>query len=673
MLFPTTEVMHTMYNEREDGRIRVVIENVRPSVNAGAFPIKRVLGEAVTVWADCFCDGHELLAARVMYRKSGSLLWDYESMELVDNDRWRGGFTVSELGDYEYGVEAWVDHFLTWRHGLKKKYEANSVEEMDYTAGLSLLESARSRVLPADASEFERLRSIIAFTIDDAARFAAAYGDGLLNIMSSAPDIELSYRSDPLHVTVERERASFSAWYEFFPRSCTGNPARHGTLRDAAEYLPQISAMGFDVVYLPPIHPIGEKKRKGKNNSTVAAMDDVGSPWAIGSAAGGHKAIEPALGNFDDFERFIAAAERNGLEVALDLAFQCAPDHPYVSAHPEWFTVRPDGSIQFAENPPKKYEDIVPFNFETREWQALWEELKSVVLFWIDRGVHIFRVDNPHTKPFIFWQWLISEVKREHPETLFLSEAFTRPKVMNRLAKLGFSQSYTYFTWRNSKAEITRYMSELTTGELKEYFRPNFWPNTPDILPQILQFGGENAFILRLVLAATLSSNYGIYGPAFEQAVYAGVEGKEEYENSEKYEVYAWDRSKGERITALITAINKARRKNTALQSNRYLEFYHIDNDYMLFYGKRTADLSNIILVVVNLDPFHVQKGRLNMPLYELGVEMGESYLLEDLLTGCRYVWHEAQNEISLDPAFCGAAVFKLDRRLNREVNFDYY
>jgi len=663
-----------MIDKRKDGRVRVVIENVKPCVDAGAFPIKRVAGEAVTVWADCFCDSHEMLGARVMYRKSGESQWNYEPMEYVDNDRWRGGFTVNELGDYEYGVEAWVDHFLTWRSGFKKKYEVNSIEEADYTAGLSLLERAHSRILPKDLSAFERLRSIITFSSDEAARFETVYGDELLQIMRHAPDTELSYRSASiLHVTVDRKRASFSSWYEFFPRSCTGNPARHGTLRDAAEYLPQIKAMGFDVVYLPPIHPIGEKKRKGKNNSTLAAANDVGSPWAIGSRFGGHKDIEPSLGSFHEFELFVAAAEKNGLEAALDIAFQCAPDHPYISDHPEWFTVRPDGSIQFAENPPKKYEDIVPFNFETKEWEPLWEELKSVVLFWIEKGVRIFRVDNPHTKPFAFWQWLISEVKEEYPEVIFLSEAFTRPKVMNRLAKLGFTQSYTYFTWRNSKAEITRYMSELTTGELKEYFRPNFWPNTPDILPQILQFGGESAFALRLILAATLSSNYGIYGPAFEQAVSAGIKGKEEYDHSEKYEIYAWDHSKGERLTALITALNKARHENSALQSNRFLEFYHIDNDYMLFYGKRTADLSNIILVVVNLDPFHLQKGRLKMPLYEFGIETGESYLLEDLLTGCRYVWHEAQNEIALDPATCGAAVFKLERRLNREVNFDYY
>ncbi|MDR2727839.1 MAG: alpha-1,4-glucan--maltose-1-phosphate maltosyltransferase [Chitinispirillales bacterium] len=663
-----------MYNKREDGRVRVVIENVKPCVDGGAFPIKRVLGEAVTVWADCFCDGHDMLGCRVIYRKSGSPEWEFGPMEFVDNDRWRGGFEVSELGDYEYGVEAWVDHFLTWRHGLKKKYEARCIDEADYTIGLSLLERAHERVLAADMSEFERLRSVAAFSSDETARFEAVYGDELLRIMNRAPDTELSFRSDPpLRVTVDRKRASFSSWYEFFPRSCTGNPARHGTLRDAAECLPKISAMGFDVVYLPPVHPIGEHKRKGKNNSAEAAANDPGSPWAIGSRAGGHKSIEPHLGNFDDFERFLAAAQKSGLEIALDIAFQCAPDHPYVNARPQWFNVRPDGTIQFAENPPKKYEDIIPFNFETGDWEALWDELKSVVLFWIDKGVRIFRVDNPHTKPFIFWQRLISDVKREYPETLFLSEAFTRPKVMNRLAKIGFSQSYTYFTWRNSKTEITRYMSELTKGELKEYFRPNFWPNTPDILPQILQFGGENAFVMRLVLAATLSSSYGIYGPAFEQAVSAGSEGKEEYENSEKYEIYAWDRSKGERITAVITALNKARHENSALQSNRFLEFYHIDNDYMLFYGKRTADLTNIILVVVNLDPFHVQKGRLKMPLYEFGIEAGQSYLLEDLLTGSRYVWHEAQNEISLDPAVCGAAVFKLERKLSREVLFEYY
>ncbi|MDR0307619.1 MAG: alpha-1,4-glucan--maltose-1-phosphate maltosyltransferase [Chitinispirillales bacterium] len=661
-------------DNRPDGRVRVVIENVKPCIDGGLFPIKRVVGEAVTVWADCFADGHDQLSARVLYRRCGSCEWNIGPMELVDNDRWRGGFSVDEIGGYEYMVEAWIDHFLTWRYGLKKKFEAMREQEIDYTVGLELLEKARKRVLAADCQELERLRAIIAFSSDRTVRFEAAVSIELLHIMSSAPDIELAARSEPvLKVTVDRKKAGFSSWYEFFPRSCTGNPARHGSLRDAAEYLPQVSAMGFDVVYLPPVHPIGEVNRKGKNNSTKASDTDPGSPWAIGSRLGGHKAIDPRLGNFEDFEHFVAAAQKNGLEAAVDIAFQCAPDHPYVKEHPEWFTVRPDGTIQFAENPPKKYEDIVPFNFETEKWEPLWDELKDVMFFWIDKGVRIFRVDNPHTKPFSFWQWLIDEIKREYPETIFLSEAFTRPKVMNRLAKLGFSQSYTYFTWRNSKAEITRYMAELTKGELKEYFRPNFWPNTPDILPEILQFGGENAFIMRLVLAATLSANYGIYGPAYEQAVSEGIEGKEEYKDSEKYEVYSWDHSKGQRLRSIITALNTARRENPALQNNRFLEFYPVDNEYMLFYGKRTPDLSNIILVVVNLDPFHAQKGRLKIPLYEFGIERSQTYFFEDLLSGSRYVWHTAENHIVLDPAVSPACVFRLGRRLSGEARFEYY
>ncbi|MFW5813024.1 MAG: alpha-1,4-glucan--maltose-1-phosphate maltosyltransferase [Fibrobacterota bacterium] len=659
---------------KKDGRIRAVVEHVTPCVDGGRFPIKRVEGESVTVWADCFADGHDVIDARLMYRRSGESQWSYGPMEFVDNDRWRGGFRVDSLGTYEYAVQCWVDHFLTWRHGLEKKFQAAQEQEADYLIGLEILNKARSRVNSNDAPLLEEvLKELVAVT-DRQNRFQIAHSRELLHLLRRNPDTELAVTSTPLlKATVDRKRAAFSSWYEFFPRSCTSDPARHGKLRDCEHLLSEIAQMGFDVVYLPPVHPIGEVNRKGKNNSVTAALDDPGSPWAIGSRHGGHKAIEPRLGTVEDFEHFLGEVTRAGLEVAIDVAFQCAPDHPYVKEHPEWFTIRPDGTIQFAENPPKKYEDIVPFNFETDAWESLWKELKSVFFFWIDRGVRIFRVDNPHTKPFPFWEWLIAEVKKEYPEVLFLAEAFTRPKVMNRLAKLGFSQSYTYFTWRNTKEEITRYMVELTRGEQREFFRPNFWPNTPDILPELLQFGGENAFAFRLVLAATLSSNYGLYGPAYEQAVNKAVPGREEYEYSEKYQIYAWDRSKGERLRKMITALNRARKENPALQSNRFLEFYPIDNDYMLFYGKRTPDLSNVILAVVNLDPFHVQKGKLKVPLYELGIEPSQTYLLEDLLGGDRYVWHSEENEITLDPSVSPASLFRVHRQLRREADFDYY
>ncbi len=659
---------------KSDGRVRAVVENLKPCLDGGRFPVKRVEGESVTVWADCFGDGHDIIDARVMYRKVGDSQWSYTFMEFVDNDRWRGGFEVPLIGSYEYTVQAWVDQFLTWRHGLEKKFHADQDQEADYLIGVEILGKARSRVVPQDASALEHFLNEVAYGTDRQARFAAAYSHELLELMRRNPDTGLAYTWSPvLKVTVDRQKASFSSWYELFPRSATGDPHVHGSLRSCEQLLPHIAAMGFDVVYLPPIHPIGEVNRKGKNNSVTSTPQDPGSPWAIGSRFGGHKAVDPRLGALEDFDHFLHQASTVGLEVAIDIAFQCAPDHPYVKEHPEWFTIRPDGTIQFAENPPKRYEDIVPFNFETEAWQSLWNELKSVFFFWIDHGVRIFRVDNPHTKPFPFWEWVIGEIKKEYPEVLFLSEAFTRPKVMYRLAKLGFSQSYTYFTWRNTKEEITRYMTELTREEPREFFRPNFWPNTPDILPEMLQFGGENAFVFRLVLAATLCSNFGLYGPAYEQAVSEGLAGKEEYADSEKYQIYAWERSKGERIRRTITALNRARKENEALQSNRYLEFYQIDNDYMLFYGKRTPDLSNIILVVVNLDPFHVQKGRLKVPLFELGIEPSQTYLLEDLLGGDKYVWHAAENEISLDPSVSPASLFRVHRKLRREVDFDYY
>jgi starch synthase (maltosyl-transferring) len=476
-----------------------------------------------------------------------------------------------------------------------------------------------------------------------------------------------------LIVSVNRKKAVFSAWYEMFPRSCSPEPGRHGTFRDCEAILPEISRMGFDVLYLPPIHPVGNTKRKGKNNSPLAKEGDVGSPWAIGSEEGGHKAVHPSLGTLNDFQRLIEKAKNHGMEIAMDIAFQCSPDHPYVKEHPEWFKWRPDGTVQFAENPPKKYEDIIPINFETEQWPELWDELKSIFLFWIEKGVRIFRVDNPHTKPFPFWEWVIGEIQKDYPDVIFLSEAFTRPKVMYRLAKLGFTQSYTYFTWRNTKWEFTEYMKELVRTDVREYMRPNFWTNTPDILPEHLQYGGRPAYLMRLVLASTLTSNYGIYGPAFELYVQDAIEGEEEYLNSEKYEVKSWDRDREGNLKDFIARINNIRKGNPALQDTWNVIFFDTENDYLMCYGKITEDLSNIIIVVVNLDPYHTQSGWVHIPVGELGVSSNQPYLVHDLLSDSKYIWHGEKNFIELNPHVSPAHIFRVRKKLKKEMDFDYF
>jgi starch synthase (maltosyl-transferring) len=511
-----------------------------------------------------------------------------------------------------------------------------------------------------------------------------------------------------LQVLVERERAGFSAWYELFPRSCagetgtgesrtgkaisgkavtgeagggeassnesaSGKAARHGTFDDCRKLLPQIAEMGFDVLYLPPIHPIGEVNRKGKNNNPLSRPGDPGSPWAIGSKLGGHTAVHPGLGTLDDFKKLVKHANKLGLEVAIDLAFQCAPDHPWVSEHPEWFRWRPDGTVQYAENPPKKYEDILPLNFESDNWEELWEELKRVVLFWVDAGVTLFRVDNPHTKPFNFWQWLIAEVRSLHPGVFFLSEAFTRPKVMYRLAKIGFSQSYTYFTWRNTKWELTQYLRELTETGVADFFRPNFWPNTPDILPEHLQYGGKPAFAARLVLAATLSSNYGIYGPAYELCEAEALPGREEYLNSEKYEIKSWDRESRESIRDLITLVNQARRANPALQKTNNITFCDVHNESLICYLKTTDDLSNLVLVAVNIDPYNTQAGMVKLPLDLMNIRHDQPFVVHDLLSDSRYIWQGEQNYIQLNPALGPAHLFVVHPYLHHEEDFDYF
>jgi len=659
-----------------DGRSRVIIENVTPEIDGGTFAAKRVCGERVIVEADIFADGHEMISGMLLFRREAEKKWHETALKLVVNDRWRADFRVDEIGRYRYTLAAWIDRFQSWRRDLQKRAEVDEHSELDILTGALIIEQAARR---ASASDKKKLLEAIELLRDEdtslSTKLTAALSDDLLELVQRYPDRDGDTRyGKELAVVVDREKARFSAWYEMFPRSSAVEPGVHGTFKDCERLLSYVASMGFDTLYLPPIHPVGYTHRKGKNNSITAAADDPGSPWAIGSAEGGHKSIHPQLGTVEEFMSFVAKAESLDLEVALDLAYQCSPDHPYVREHPKWFRWRPDGTVQFAENPPKKYQDIYPLDFTTEEWRALWEELKSIVEFWREQGIRIFRVDNPHTKPLPFWQWLIDTVKQDHPEVIFLAEAFTRPKVMYRLGKLGFTQSYSYFTWRNTKAEITEYFQELMQTEVREYFRPNLWPNTPDILPEYLQFGGRAAFMLRLVLAATLSGNYGIYGPAFELLENRPREaGSEEYLDSEKYEIKHWNRESADSLKDFITRINKIRKDNPALKCDWSLCFHEIDNEQMVCYTKRTEDLGNIILVVVNLDPHHVQSGWVRIPLEPLQLAATDSYQAHDLLTGARFLWHGARNYVQLDPKNGPAHILRLRRRIRREQDFDYF
>jgi len=661
---------------RPDGRSRVIIENVTPEIDGGTFAAKRVCGERVIVEADIFADGHEAISGMLLFRREAEKKWHEAALKLVVNDRWRAVFRVDEIGRYQYTLAAWIDRFQSWRRDLQKRAEVNEHSELDILTGALIIEQAARR---ASASDKKKLLEAIELLRDEdtslSTKLTAALSDDLFELVQRYPDRSGDTRyGKELAVVVDREKARCSAWYEMFPRSSAAEPGVHGTFKDCDRLLSYVASMGFDTLYLPPIHPIGYTHRKGKNNSITAAADDPGSPWAIGSAEGGHKSIHPQLGTVEAFRSFVAKAESLGLEVALDLAYQCSPDHPYVREHPTWFRWRPDGTVQFAENPPKKYQDIYPLDFTTEEWRELWEELKSIVEFWREQGIRIFRVDNPHTKPLPFWQWLIDTVKQDHPEVIFLAEAFTRPKVMYRLGKLGFTQSYSYFTWRNTKAEITEYFQELTQTEVREYFRPNLWPNTPDILPEYLQFGGRAAFMLRLVLAATLSGNYGIYGPAFELLENRPREaGSEEYLDSEKYEIKHWNRESADSLKDFITRVNQIRKDNPALKCDWSLCFHEIDNEQMVCYSKRTEDLGNIILMVVNLDPHHVQSGWVRIPLEPLQLAATDSYQAHDLLTGARFLWHGARNYVQLDPKNGPAHILRLRRRIRREQDFDYF
>jgi len=658
-----------------DGRARVIIEGVKPEIDGGRFSIKRTVGEKVVVEADVFGDSHDALSCVVLYRKEEEPQWKESPMDFLINDRWRGEFMVTEVGLYRYTVQAWIDHFRSWRDGLSKKVKAEQDVSVDILAGAVLVDEASDRASGSDKDSLREGAKSLRSAKKPSEMISLALDDELFHLMARYPDREFATTYDKeLTVVVDREKARFSTWYEMFPRSCAAEQGHHGTFRDCEGRLPYIAGMGFDVLYFPPIHPIGQTHRKGKNNTPVAGPDDPGSPWAIGSAEGGHKDIHPQLGTLDDFRRLISKAGECGIEIAIDLAFQCTPDHPYVKEHPEWFRLRPDGTVQYAENPPKKYEDIYPLNFETDGWQELWEELKEVVLFWIGQGVRIFRVDNPHTKPFGFWEWLITEVKKDCPEVIFLAEAFTRPKVMYELAKSGFSQSYTYFAWRNTKWELAEYFTELTQTAVQECFRPSLWPNTPDILTEYLQMGGRPAFMARLVLAATLGASYGIYGPAFELCESRPKEfGSEEYLDSEKYEIRYWDVTREDSLKDFIGRVNHIRRENTALHRDWSLRFHPVDNDQLICFSKHTEDFSNVILVMVNLDPHHAHAGWVELPLERLGLDRNQSYQVHDLLSDARYLWYGPRGYVEIDPQVVPAHIFRVRRRIRTERDFDYF
>ena len=669
-----------------EGRRRVVIEEIQPQIEAGRYPAKRVLGDVVEISAAIFADGHDHVAARLLYRHKSQPTPTAVPFTAVNNDIWSAKFPADQLGTWYFTVEAWIDHFDTWVHDFGKRLSAQPDPQqptqqvgpqdipLALRIGANLIDDASSRATGADATKLKLFaRQFRSLAEENRLFYAAPPLAEVIDLMAKYPDLSFStiYPTE-LPLWVDRERARYSSWYELFPRSASATPGKHGTLADVETRLPEIAAMGFDIVYMPPIHPIGVAFRKGPNNSVTAAPGDEGSPWAIGSAEGGHTAIHPKLGTLADFDSLAAAARTNNLELALDIAFQCSPDHPWVKEHPEWFNHRPDGSIQYAENPPKKYQDIYPLNFESSDWRALWTALYGVFKFWIDHGVRVFRVDNPHTKALPFWEWCIAEVHKSTPEAIFLAEAFTRPHVMYSLAKGGFTQSYTYFTWRTDKPGLQEYFEEITTPPVSDFFRPNVWPNTPDILHDQLQnpdpIHRRAIFQQRVILAATLSSNYGIYGPAYELLDWQpakpapGKTASEEYLDSEKYQIRTWDRTSPDSIAPLITQLNQIRRTNPTLQRNESLHFHPCDNPQILCYSKSTADHANTILIAVNLDPRNEQAATINLDMDKLGLPWQGPFIVEDLLTGTRYNWQNQWNYVALRPQIMPAHIFRIVR-----------
>jgi starch synthase (maltosyl-transferring) len=630
---------------------RVIIDHVSPSVNCGEFYIKRVVNEIVNIRAFILSDGHDVLSASVLCKHQNEKTWTETRMSLDFNNEWQAVFTVKKQGFYTYKVVAWVDYALNWQHGTIRKIEDGQYVRSELLEGAEYVSQLLKKgISKTDEAYLKHLEIIFKNEDTYGEALNEAVSDKLHDIFYNNPIKILENTSNEYKVYVDRKKARFSTWYEFFPRSASKEPGVHGTFKDCVSLLPRIKNMGFDVVYLPPIHPIGEINRKGKNNTTEAKEGDVGSTWGVGSKHGGHKTIHPQLGSLEDFKYLISEAKAQDMEIAMDYALQAAPDHPWVKTHPKWFKWRPDGTVQYAENPPKKYQDILPIYWESEDYKALWNECLDVLLYWIDCGIEIFRVDNPHTKPFYFWSWIISKVKEKHPNIIFLAEAFTAPKVMQQLAKQGYTQSYTYFTWRNNKHELIEYIEELTKTELKEYMQPNFWPNTPDINPFHLQNTGESKHIQRYVLAATLSSSIGIYGPVFEYMLSDSLLGKEEYLNSEKFQIANYDWDIKNKLTTVISKINYIRHHNEALQQTNNIKFCYVENDNLIAFYKWNDAKTNHIFVVISLDHHNSQQGTIQIPLNELNIHAGHNLEMHDLITDSRYNWHNEWNFVELHP-----------------------
>ncbi|MFD2932878.1 alpha-1,4-glucan--maltose-1-phosphate maltosyltransferase [Spirosoma flavum] len=682
--------LNSLSNQSGFGQSRVVIERVSPELDGGQFPIKAIPGDVVAVEADIFADGHDHLTAVLLYKHIDDATWTESAMAPSWNDRWGASFIVEKIGRYVYTLEAWVNHPASWQHEVHLKVADGQRITSELLAGAQYLDGMVERAggkkvdeplvgakgkgrkkaeISEESPDVKALRAMAALfragsDASDEDRYneavSIAESDQFTFYANRYPERNYPTRyTHELGVEVDRARAGFSTWYCLFPRSASRQEGVHGTFRDVEALLPRISGMGFDVLYLPPIHPIGTSHRKGKNNSVICQPGEPGVPYGIGSEEGGHDAIHSELGTVEDFKHLIAIANNYGMEIAMDLAIQCSPDHPWAKEHPEWFKKRPDGTIQYAENPPKKYQDIYPVYFETEDWQNLWEELKRVLLVWGSWGVRIIRVDNPHTKPFAFWEWIIAEVKKEFPDMLFLAEAFTKPRVMQELAKRGFAHSYTYYTWRNTKAELQEYMTELTQGEMKHYFRPNFWPTTHDIDPYSLQSGHEPQFLIRYFMAATLSSNYGIYGPSFELMEHVPFPNKEEFLNSEKYEIRLWDWDKTNKLTYLISLVNRIRHENVALQTTNNLTFCSVNDDAIMAYLKITGD--NRLLIVVNTDAYQRRAGLVQIPIEQLGIGYDQTYTVHDLLTEAYYTWKGDQNYVELDPYVLPMHLFRIE------------
>ncbi|MFC4721852.1 alpha-1,4-glucan--maltose-1-phosphate maltosyltransferase [Geojedonia litorea] len=640
---------------------RVVIDYVSPQVNCGEFFIKRIVNEVVNINAHVLVDGHDVIAASILYKHEKEKTWSETRMHLTTNDEWLGSFTVLKQGFYTYKVEGWVDHALNWQHGIERKIEDGQHVKSELLEGATYLKPLLKK---ATKVEQDYLQSCID-AFENEAHYDKAIKEAqskeLHNIFVKYPEKDLANSSIDLKVYVDRKKARFSTWYEFFPRSASEKKGVHGTFKDCERLLPRVAKMGFDTLYFPPVHPIGEVNRKGKNNTTNAQPGDVGSAWGIGSKHGGHKDLHPELGTVEDFKNLIIKAKELNIEIAMDYALQAAPDHPWVKEHPDWFKWRPDGTVQYAENPPKKYQDILPIYWESKDYKNLWKECLDTMLYWIDCGVYVFRIDNPHTKPYYFWNWLISEVKKKHQDVIFLAEAFTRPKVMKQLAKQGYTQSYSYFTWRDSKQEFIEYMNELTQTDQREFMQPNFWPNTPDINPYHLQGANEAKYLQRYALAATLSSSIGIYGPVFEQMIDEAIPGKEEYYMSEKFQLCHYDWFKENKLTLLISKINQIRHEHEALQQTNNIKFCTIENDNLLAFYKWNQERTNELLIIISLDPYYPQRGTVKLPLEDLKVRAGQHLRMSDLVTGSSYNWYGEWNYIELHPSL-PFHIFKINK-----------